>query len=51
MIKLKEIFEKLINKNKIDGVYTLKIIEKAIPKKFREPENINKLTNLLIKLK
>ena len=46
--KLKEIFEKLINKNKVDGVYTLKLIEKAIPKKFRLPENLKKLENLLI---
>lgn len=47
--KIKEIFEKLINKYKIDGVYTLKIIEKSIPKKFRELENINKLKELVIK--
>ena len=47
--KIKEIFEKLINKYKIDGVYTLKIIEKSIPKKFRELENVNKLQKLLIK--
>ncbi len=45
--KLKEIFEKLINKNKVDGIYTLKIIEKAIPKKLRLPENIKKLENLI----
>ena len=47
--KIKEIFEKLINKYKIDGIYTLKILEKAIPKKFRENENIKKLENLLVK--
>ena len=47
--KIKEVFEKLINKNKIDGIYTLKIIEKTIPKRFREAENIKKLENLLIK--
>jgi len=46
--KLKEILEKLINKNKADGIYTLKIIEKAIPKKFRETENIKKLENLIL---
>ena len=46
--KIKEIFEKLINKNKIDGIYTLKIIEKAIPKKFRLPENIKKLEELTL---
>ena len=45
--KIKEIFEKLINKNKVDGIYTLKIIEKAIPKKFRLSENIKKLENLV----
>tara|TARA_B100001287_G_scaffold117837_1_gene99153 strand:- start:630 stop:2819 length:2190 start_codon:yes stop_codon:yes gene_type:complete len=47
--KIKEIFEKLINKNKIDGVYTKKIIEKSIPKKFRIDENIRKLEALVIK--
>ena len=47
--KIQEIFEKLINKNKIDGIYTNKIIEKAIPKKFRESENINKLQELIKK--
>ena len=47
--KIKEIFEKLINKYKIDGIYTLKIIEKSIPKKFRELENIKKLKELVIK--
>ena len=45
--KLKEIFEKLILKNKVDGIYTYKIIEKAIPKKFRIEENIKKLTEIL----
>ena len=49
--KIKEIFEKLINKNKIDGIYTLKIIEKVIPKKFRLPENIKKLENLVVSSK
>ena len=44
--KLKEVFEKLITKHKIDGIYTRKIIEKAIPKKFRLEENIKKLENL-----
>ena len=47
--KIKEIFEKLINKYKIDGVYTKKIIEKAIPKKFRIPDNTKKLQDLIIK--
>ncbi len=45
--KIKEVFEKLINKYKIDGIYTSKIIEKAIPKRFRDPDNIKKLTNLI----
>ncbi len=45
--KIKEIFVKLINKHKIDGIYTQKIIEKAIPKKFRLDENIKKFTNLV----
>ena len=44
---IKEIFAKLINKHKIDGIYTQKIIEKAIPKKFRLDENIKKFTNLI----
>jgi len=46
--KIKEIIQKLIDKNKVDGVYTKKIIEKAIPKKFRLAENIKKLEDLLI---
>ncbi len=45
--KIKEIFAKLINKHKIDGIYTQKIIEKAIPKKFRLDENIKKFTDLI----
>ena len=47
--KINEIFEKLIIKNKVDGIYTLKIIEKAIPKKFRENDNIKKLESLILK--
>ena len=47
--KIKEVFEKLINKNKIDGIYTIKILEKAIPKKFRVPENLQKLESLITK--
>ena len=46
--KIKEIFQKLITKNKIDGIYTLKIIEKSIPKRFRLEENIKKLEQLFI---
>jgi len=45
--KIKEIFSKLINKHKIDGIYTQKIIEKAIPKKFRLEENIKKFSDLI----
>ena len=44
---IKEIFTKLINKHKVDGIYTLKIIEKAIPKKFRLDENIEKFKKLI----
>ncbi len=46
--KIKEFFSKLINKNKVDGIYTQKIIEKAIPKKFRLEVNIKKFENLII---
>ena len=45
--RIKEIFEKLILKHKVDGIYTNRIIEKAIPKKFRIEENILKLSQLL----
>ena len=45
--KIKEIFAKLINKHKLDGIYTQKIIEKAIPKKFRLEENIKKFEDLI----
>ncbi len=45
--KIKEIFAKLINKHKVDGIYTQKIIEKAIPKKFRLEENIKKFQDLI----
>ena len=44
---IKEIFSKLINKHKVDGIYTQKIIEKAIPKKFRIEENIKKFQDLV----
>ena len=46
--KIKEIFSKLINKHKVDGIYTQKIIEKAIPKRFRLEENIKKFQDLII---
>ncbi len=45
--KIKEIFTKLINKHKLDGIYTQKIIEKAIPKRFRLDENIKKFQDLI----
>jgi len=45
--KIKEIFSKLINKHKVDGIYTQKIIEKAIPKRFRLEENIKKFQDLI----
>ena len=45
--KIKEIFTKLINKHKVDGIYTKKIIEKAIPKKLRLEENIEKFENFI----
>ena len=44
---LKNIVTKLIEKHKIDGVYTSKIIEKGVPKKFRIPENVLKVENFL----
>ncbi len=44
---IKGIVTKLIEKYKIDGIYTNKIIEKKIPKKFRIPENVLKVTNVL----
>ena len=44
---LKEIFTKIIEKHTVEGIYTSKIVEKGIPKKFRIPENISKVENLL----
>ena len=46
---LQEVVTKLIEKHKADGIYTSKIIEKGVPKKFRVPENIEKVTNFLKK--
>ena len=46
--KIKEIFTKLINKYKLDGIYTQKIIEKAIPKRFRLDVNIKKFKDFII---
>jgi len=44
---LKNIVTKLIEKHKVDGVYTSKIIEKGVPKKFRIPENVLKVEKFL----
>ncbi|MDA9629010.1 RNA polymerase sigma factor RpoD, partial [Pelagibacteraceae bacterium] len=44
---IKDIITKLLDKHKVDGVYTNKIIEKAVPKKFRIPENIVKVEDFL----
>ncbi len=46
--KIKEVLQKLLDKYKVDGIYTDKIIEKGIPKKFRNDENITKLKDLFI---
>jgi RNA polymerase primary sigma factor len=47
--RLKEIVTKLINKHKIEGIYTIKIIEKSVPKKFRIPKNVAKVESFLKK--
>ncbi len=44
---IKDIITKLLDKHKVDGIYTSKIIEKAIPKKFRIPENVLKVEGFL----
>ena len=44
---IKDIVTKLIAKHKIDGIYSPKIIEKAVPKKFRIPENVSKVIDVL----
>ena len=44
---IKEIVKKLIDKHKVDGIYTNKIIEKGVPKKFRIPENVEKIVKFL----
>ena len=44
---IQAVIKKIIDKNKVDGVYTSKIIEKGIPKKFRIPENISKVEKIL----
>jgi len=44
---IKGIITKLIDKYKVDGIYTSKIVEKAVPKKFRILENVDKVKNVL----
>ena len=44
---IKDVVAKLLDKHKVDGIYTTKIIEKAVPKKFRIPENILKVEEFL----
>ena len=44
---IKDVITKLLNKHKVDGIYTNKIIEKAVPKKFRIPENVIKVEQYL----
>ena len=46
---IKGIFTKLIEKYKVDGIFTLKVIQKGIPKKLRIDENISKLEAFFIK--
>jgi len=44
---IKGVIAKLLDKHKVDGIYTNKLIEKAVPKKFRIPENILKVEEFL----
>ena len=44
---IKDVIAKLLDKHKVDGIYTYKIIEKAIPKKFRVAENVSKVEEFL----
>jgi len=44
---IKAIIAKLLAKYKVDGIYTLKIIEKAVPKKFRTQDNVSKVEQFL----
>ena len=46
---IENIVVKIINKNKVNGIYTRTKIEKGIPKKFRVLENVIKVEGLLIK--
>ncbi len=48
---IKDVITKLLDKHKIDGIYTQKIIEKAVPKKFRITENVLKVEEFLKKNK
>ena len=44
---IKAVIAKLLDKHKVDGIYTQKIIEKAVPKKFRNPDNVSKVKDFL----
>ena len=44
---IKAVITKLLEKHKIDGIYTQKIVQKAVPKKFRTPENVSKVEEFL----
>ena len=46
-IHIQQIVTKLIEKYKIDGIYTSKVIEKGVPKRFRTSENVGKVENIL----
>ena len=37
----------MLDKHKVDGIYTSKIIEKAVPKKFRTEDNVSKVKEFL----
>ena len=44
---IEAVITKLLEKHKIDGIYTQKIVQKAVPKKFRTPENVSKVEEFL----
>jgi len=46
---IKDVVTKLIKKHKVSGHYTTRIVEKGIQKKYRTPENISRVENLLKK--
>ncbi len=48
---IKTIVAKLLDKHKVDGIYTTNIVAKGIPKKLRLPENISKVEEVLKKNK